>query len=110
MMVYKCDRCGAIFDNPSWKDCSVKLHLSDEAIDEEECDICEDCYTSLVAWYKSNQNIEVNHIIFDSALINDLYEDMKNRGGTKEEFDGVKNSVDTLRNAINKYMTGESDG
>ena len=51
-MIYKCDRCGAVFENPNdgggqgpfvWD--------GTKSADQEYADLCKDCYNSLVQWW-----------------------------------------------------------
>ena len=107
MMVYKCDRCGKYFDDSHHIKHTTKLHLSDEAIDEEECDLCDNCYDALVHWYTSKS--EVKTVLFDTALMNELNDQMKAHGAAKEEFFGVQEGERYIRSMIEKYMIGEDD-
>ena len=107
MMVYKCDRCGKNFDDSHHIKHTTKLHLSDEAIDEEECDLCDNCYDALVHWYTSKS--EVKTVLFDTALMNELNDQMKAHGAAKEEFFGVQEGERYIRSMIEKYMIGEDD-
>lgn len=106
MMVYKCDRCGKYFDNPAHMEYSTKIHLSDEAIHEEECDLCDNCYDALVHWYTSKSESRV--VLFDTAK-NELNGKMKVRGATEEEFRKVYDGETHIRRMIEKYMIGESE-
>lgn len=105
MMVYKCDRCGKYFDNPAHMEYSTKLHLSDEAIDEEECDLCDICYDALVRWYTCKQ--ELRNVLFDTALMNELNDQMKAHGATEEEFHKVYDGETHIRRMIEKYMISD---
>ena len=109
MMVYKCDRCGKIFDTCSHEiNYSVKLHLSDDDIDEEECDLCDNCYDALVHWYASKSELRL--VLFDTALMNELNDKMKANGATEEEFRKVYDGETHIRRMIEKYMIGEDNG
>ena len=107
MMVYKCDRCGKYFDNPAHIEYSTKIHHRDEAIHEEECDLCENCYASLVEWYTNKH--EVRNVLFDTALMSELNDQMKAHGATEEEFFRVQEGERYIRSMIEKYMTGEKE-
>lgn len=57
-MVYKCDRCGQVFDNPNdgggngpyvW---DAKM-----SPDQEHFDLCNKCYKSLVQWIRNPEEI-----------------------------------------------------
>ena len=107
MMVYKCDRCGKYFDNSAHIEYSTKIHLSDEAIHEEECDLCDTCYGALVHWYKDQS--EFRAVLFDTALMSELNDQMKAHGATEEEFRKVYDGETHIRRMIEKYMIGEKD-
>ena len=107
MMVYKCDRCGKYFDDSHHFEHTTKLHLSDEAIHEEECDLCDNCYDALVRWYTCKQ--ELRNVLFDTALMNELNDQMKAHGATEEEFRKVYDGETHIRRMIEKYMIGEDD-
>lgn len=107
MMVYKCDRCGKYFDDSRHSEYSTRLHLSDEAIDEEECDLCDNCYDALVHWYASKSELRL--VLFDTALMNELNDQMKAHGATEEEFRKVYDGETHIRRMIEKYMIGEDD-
>ena len=58
-MVYKCDRCGTYYDNPNegggmgpfvWDGTMSK--------DQENADLCEDCYNDLVQWWTEKRKYE----------------------------------------------------
>lgn len=109
MMVYKCDRCGKYFDDSHHGEYATRLHLSDEAIHdhEEECDLCDICYDALVRWYTWKQ--ELRNVLFDTALMNELNDQMKAHGATEEEFRKVYDGETYIRRMIEKYMIGEKE-
>lgn len=107
MMVYKCDRCGRIhYEHPETV-YDIVLLSKDMGNDQDECDLCEDCYASLVNWYLSRQ--EIRDITLDTALLNELNNQMKAHGATEEEFRKVYDGQTHIRRMIEKYMIGEDD-
>lgn len=107
MMVYKCDRCGKIHDSHPETIDDIALLSDCMGEDQDECDLCENCYAELVQWYKSKQ--EMGHVLFDTALMNELNDQMKAHGATEEEFRKVYDGETHIRRMIEKYMTGEDD-
>ena len=107
MMVYKCDRCGRIhYEHPEMVN-NIALLGNDMHGDQDECDLCENCYASLVEWYMSRH--EVRNVLFDTALMSELNDQMKAHGATEEEFRKVYDGETHIRRMIEKYMIGEDD-
>lgn len=104
MRIYKCDRCNKIYNEKPEHINGIVLSTNDAY---PECDLCEDCYTSLVEWYKSRQAIR--NVLFDTALMNELNDQMKAHGATEEEFRKVYDGETHIRRMIEKYMIGEND-
>lgn len=108
MIVYKCDRCNRIYNEQPEHIKNIALMSRDIG---SECivtrDLCENCYTSLVEWYTSKQ--EVRNVLFDTALMNELNDQMKAHGATEEEFRKVYDGETHIRRMIEKYMISEDD-
>ena len=103
MIVYKCDRCGKYFDEPNRSEYDTRPKLSDRG---QKCDLCDNCYDALVHWYANKSELSV--VLFDTALINELNDQMKVHGATEEEFRKVYDGETRIRRMIEKYMTGEA--
>ena len=102
MKVYKCDRCNRIYNNQE--------HIKDIALVNDNgygYDLCENCYASLVEWYTNNQ--EIRNVLFDTALMNELNDQMKAHGATEEEFRKVYDGETHIRRMIEKYMISEDE-
>ena len=108
MMVYKCDRCNRIYNEQPEHIKNILLMSKD--IGSEcivKCDLCENCYTSLVEWYTNKQ--EIRNVLFDTALMSELNDQMKAHGATEEEFRKVYDGETHIRRMIEKYMTDKDD-
>lgn len=103
MRVYRCDRCNRIYNEQP-------EHIKDIALINDrghECDLCMNCYAALVAWCKST--CEVRNVLFDTALMNELNDQMKAHGATEEEFRKVYDGETHIRRMIEKYMIGKNE-
>lgn len=57
-MVYKCDRCGKVFDDPNVGGGQGPFVWDGtKSIDQEYADLCVDCYNSLVQWWDNQKKM-----------------------------------------------------